>query len=266
VPQATQINVQVRAVRANGAASIWVGASHAPLGRIPVHVSKPWNIQPAATNFTVPGYFADLAGLGEADTGMTIATSGNALTVGVNLAFKCNTGSGGAVTGIGTAFPGGTSGSATPPTVTISISGDGTSASASVTFTYVTGSGSSTVWAVSLSITGGSGYTHATATVTVAANGCSGFTGGTTSYPCTITGMSAVSGEPVQVQILMDGAQILGPVMLATDANGNAVFSGQQLIAPAPSAGNHVFQVQAMTTSSSTVLSTSRSLQVVELA
>jgi hypothetical protein len=64
----------------------------------------------------------------------------------------------------------------------------------------------------------------------------------------------------------MDGAAILGPATVSTDATGIARLSPSELMTPAPAAGNHVFAVQASTTSSTPVVSTSRTFSLMNMA
>lgn len=263
VSAVTAVNVQVRSIRSNGATSVWVGVNNHTLPRPRPQLSAASQVTGTTVNPAVASAFADLPELGSGDASMTIDVDGNACLVGVNLAFACATGSGGGVSNVGRTFSGTTA--SVPPTVTISIAGDGAGASATLTFSYVSGSGAGTVWSASLAITPGSGYTHATATVVISGS-APGYSAGTTTYSCTISGLTPVSGQPIQIQVLMDGAQVLGPAVISTDVDGNAEYAATVLILPAPAAGNHVFEVQAMTTSADTIVSTARSFQLVELA
>ncbi len=201
--------------------------------------------------------WADLPELGTSNPAMTFTTFGNPILIASELLFTAVP-SGGSVNGIGTSFPA-TSGS-TPPSISISISGDGTGASASVNWNQSGGN-----WYPGLTLVGGSGYTSATATVTITSNSNPGYTSGTTTYNCTITSSATTSGVQLSARILMDGAVVAGPYPLTTDLSGNAIFTGTQLVTPTPPAGSHSFEVQAMTTSGLTIYSSSRSFQLVEL-
>lgn len=262
VSSVTIINVRVRSLYANGAFSDWVTGSHTAPRPRPL-LSGPNLVTGTTPNPAIGATMADLPELGAADTPMTITTRGNPCLMGVNLKFAALAG-GGTVTGIpGLSLP--TTTGVAPPGISISISGDGAGAGASVSFTR-SGSGPSFTWTPTLTIGSGAGYTTATATVTVTSNGDAGYTSGMFSYACTITGGTPASGVPVNVQVLMDTAAILGPVNLVTDSNGYANLDTAILILPAPSAASHIFQVQASTPSATAIDSTNRTFQLIELA
>lgn len=262
VSTALNIAVQVRALWANGAASDWVTAFNI-VGLSRVLLSAPALIGGTTVNPAVASSMADLPELGAANAAMTIAARGNPCLLGLNLKFAALAG-GGTVTGIpGLSLP--TTTGVAPPGISISISGDGAGAGASVSW-VPSGSGPSFTWTPTLSIGSGAGYTTATATVTITSNGDPGYTSGVSALPCTITAGTPASGIPVNVQVLMDGAAILGPVNLVTDSNGYATLNTTELILPAPSAASHSFQVQASTPSGTIINSTTRTFQLVELA
>ncbi|HKD62361.1 MAG TPA: hypothetical protein VKB47_17995 [Terracidiphilus sp.] len=264
VPSTQTMNLQIRAVRADGAASAWVTASTAAHGPRPRHFSGSTGTASSSSSVTVGSSFADLSGVGGSDPGMTITCDGQPALVSILLNFAAIA-SGGAVTGISGFSPGATTGTA-PPGITISISGDGTGASASVSWTP-TGSGPIFTWTPTVHITGGSAYTTATATVTTNSNGDSGYSTGTVSYSCTLgASTTPTSGAPIFVQVLMDEGVIMGPFEITTDSTGHANLYELALVTPTPSAGSHVFEVEAMTTASVTVTSTNRSFTFVGLA
>lgn len=256
------INVRVRSLWANGAFSAWVTGSHTPPRPRPL-LSGTNLVAGTTPNPAIGSTMADLPELGTANSAMTIATRGNPCLMGVNLKFAALAG-GGTVTAIpGLSLP--TTSGVAPPGISISISGDGAGAGASVIWVR-SGSGPSYTWTPSLAIGSGGGYTTATASVSVTSNGDAGYTSGMYTYSCTITAGTPASGVPVNVQVLMDGGAILGPVNLVTDSNGYANLDTTILILPAPSAASHSFEVQASTPSSTTIDSTNRTFQLVELA
>jgi hypothetical protein len=262
IPKTQGLNVQIRAVRANGAASAWVTLSISNAPRPRPLIASTSLIFGTTVNPTVASSFADLPELGSSDAGMTIVCDGNAALVSLSLGFAAVASGGGAVTGIpGLSLP--TTTGLGPPSISISIYGDGSGALAHVAWVNGGGSGSGTTWIPTLVISsGGSGYTTATATVNVISNGDAGYFNGTFSYSCTISSSTPTSGVPISVQVLMDGAVIIGPVTVTTDGTGHASYNTLQLIVPA--AGSRVFEVEAMT-SASGVTSTTRSITFVEL-
>jgi hypothetical protein len=221
---------------------------------------------------TVSSSFADLPELGTGNGAMTVSTKGNPCLMGANLNFSAVTSGGtvGGVTSIGWspfAFTLGTTNPPAPPSISISISGNGSGSGASVSWS-VQGNGApptSFTYTPTLGITPGSGYTSATATVTISnAPSGSGYANGTNTYGCSVNLSTPASGVPVQMRILMDGIATLGPFSTSSDSKGNAVFNVLQLLFP--TSGSHSFQVQAeQLGSGATVTSVSRQFQLVEL-
>ncbi len=204
----------------------------------------------------------DLPELGTSNAQMTVTTKGNPVLVAINLAFAAATGTttSGPVIGIGTSF---TSRAISPaPYIAITISGDGSGASASVAWTPLNGY----LWP-KLSIQGGTGYTAATATVTISnstGSNTSSYPNGTTTYTCVIGTGQAAAGALIEAQVLMDSGVVMGPFNATSDANGIATINGTQLLGAV--AGSHSFEVQALNKSSSlTVTSTARTFCLVEL-
>jgi hypothetical protein len=256
----TYLNARVRSMRGNGAVSDWAYYSnynwqHPPVGPLT------GTLVVVGTTPNPPVSTTGMAGLPELDS-IAVNLSGNPVFLALNMQFAAR-GAGGAVTGIGTSF-GNAKGSA-PPNVNISISGDGSGATASVSFSPGIPAGANTIWAPTLTLVGGSNYSVATATVTIVA-GSSDYTSGTHTYACTVAAITPSANVPVSVQVLMDGAAILGPATVSTDATGIARLSPSELMTPAPAAGNHVFAVQASTTSSTPVVSTSRTFSLMNMA
>ncbi|MDE2099247.1 MAG: hypothetical protein KGL39_18480 [Patescibacteria group bacterium] len=258
-------DVQIRSFWSNGAVSDWVSPStYNPIRPRPL-LSSANQVAGTTANPTLGSSMADLPELGASDAPMTITTKGNPCLFGVNLKFAAIS-SGGAVTSIGSLTLPNTTGYG-PPSFNIVISGDGSGAMAHVGWTAIGGSGSSTIWQPSLVISaGGSGYTTATATVTCSnPGGDPGYASGTTTYACGVSSTSPAAGVPVAVQVLMDDGVIFGPSTISTNADGYATLYVSDLILPAPAAGSHLFQVQAMTSSATAVTSTNRTFQLVEL-
>jgi hypothetical protein len=255
----TFLNARVRAIRGNGATSDWE-----------LYSNYDWQHPPAGPftgtlviSGTTPNprvSTTGMAGLPELAS-ISIDLSGGALLMALNMQFASR-GTGGAVTNIGTSF--GPAQGSGPPTVNISITGDGSGAAASVSFQADIGGGAGTIWDPTLTLVGGSNYTVATASVNIVA-GSSNYTSGNSTYPCTVSAITPVANVPVSVQVLMDGAAILGPATVSTDATGSAVLSPSQLISPVPTAGTHVFAVQASTTSATPIYSTSRTFSLVNM-
>jgi len=208
--------------------------------------------------------FADLPELGSTSIPMAVTNRGNPCFIGANLSFYGATGAGstGPVTSIGTYFSSTTSSTIGPPNVSISISGDGSGAGASVSW-QGQWTGSSVVFTPTMYLYGGSGYTHATATVVIT-NGSGSYYNGTTTYTCGVTVATPMSGIPIQVQLLMDGSVLYGPVATATDASGYATINFLSL--QFPISGSHAFAVQAQNLNSTYyVANTHRGFQLVEL-
>ncbi len=207
--------------------------------------------------------FADLPELGSGNAAMTFTTQGNPCFISINVGFYAATsgGSSGPITGIGVSFNSTVTG-ASPPGIGITISGTGTGASASVAWTS-TGAYPNFTWTPHLSITGGSGYSSATATVTIT-GGYGAYPNGTNTYSCSIDISTPQANVPVQIRVLMDGNPVYGPVQILSDYVGNSVLTGTQMLFP--TAGSHTFQVQAYNMNSSDVVqSTTRSFQLIEL-
>jgi hypothetical protein len=256
----TTLNARVRAIRGNGATSDWelysnYNWAHPPAGPFT------GTLVVVGTTPNAPVSTTGMAGLPEM-TSMSIDLSGGALLMALNMQFASR-GSGGAVTNIGTSF--GTATGSGPPTVNISITGDGSGASASLSFAPGIPAGAGTIWTPTLTLVGGSNYTVATATVNIVA-GSSNWTSGNSTYACTVSAITPVANVPVSVQVLLDGAAILGPITLSTDATGSARLSPSQLLSPNPPAGTHVFAVQASTTSATPIYSTSRTFSLVNMS
>lgn len=207
----------------------------------------------------------DLPELQASNPAMSITTDGNhpgQMTIA--LAFSASSGSGasGVVGGLGVNFTSSFPNTGSTPNILISISGDGTGASASVSWS-VTGFYPNLVATPSLTVYGGSGYTHATATVTIT-NGNTAYPNGTNSYTCSIYSPLPAAGVEVLVDVLMDSSAVLGPFAVITDVNGNALFNVTLLIFPL--LGLHTFEVRALNlTPAKTVVSTSRSFQFAAL-
>ena len=221
-----------------------------------------------ALSFTA---LTDLPELGAANPLMSVQSDGSH-PVQINLTLRFNAGtpgsSGGSVSSIGylpNAYSPGTSGGGLP-TINISISGDGSGASANVLWA-ATGWYPSMVFTPSINLVGGSGYTHATATVVVTGAPSGGpFSNGTTTYSCTIstaTSGSPTANAPIEVTVLEDGYYLIGPVQILTDNAGNAFFTNS--ISITPTFGSHSYQVQAWNKSTSNAVSTSRSFQLVPI-
>jgi hypothetical protein len=256
----TLLNVRVRAVRGNLAASDWTELDNFNWGQPPYGPqSGTWTWTGTTPN--APVSTTGMASLPELGS-MSADLTGKPVMMTLAMQFAAR-GTGGAVTDIGTSF--GTAIGSGPPTVDIVISGDGSGATASVSFTPGIPSGSSTVWTPTLTLSGGANYTVATSSVTITA-GSSSYTSGTHTYTCTVSAGTPSADVPVSVQVLMDGAVILGPSTVATDAGGAARLSPTELLSPAPSAATHVFAVQASTTSATAIVSTSRTFSLVNLA
>ena len=265
ISSVASVDVQIRSVRAGGAVSVWVqqlGHTIVRGGPVP---GPPLQIAGVTANPAVASAFADLPELGSANTAMTVALgTGRTCLLGVNLGFSSISG-GGAVTALGVSFPD-TTGYA-PPGVAITITGDGSGAYATVAWTQISGSGATAVWHATLTLSGGANYTTATASVVIAissSNGDTGYSAGTNSYSCSVSTPSPNVGIPVSIQVLMDGAVVLGPVTVITSAAGTVQFALMILI-PTPSVGNHSFQVQASTSSGTAIDSTNRTFQLVPL-
>lgn len=222
------------------------------------------------SNPTLSTSWADLPELDSGNSNMTVACKGNPLLIVVDLHFNAQSsgGSTGPVSGISglslTSFTDSIYSGGGPPTIAISISGDGTGAGATV-YWGMTTVGSNRTFTPSLTITGGSGYTTATATVTISnGNSTNGYTNGTNTYSCTITASSPETNQVLQCRVLMAGVAVLGPVQLTTDASGNARWNATQMLFAA--AGNRAFRVQAFNqTGTYNIYSTSRSFGLVEL-
>lgn len=214
--------------------------------------------------------WADLPELGSGNSAMTVNCKGNPVMIAVQTAFTSMSpgGATGPVTSIGwspNSFSIPTSSGAGPPTINISISGDGTGAGAGVGWSGQY-QGGTVQFTPQFSIAGGSGYTHATATITIS-NGSSynGYTNGTYGpYNCTVSVATPTPNQPFQCRVLMDGATVMGAAQILTDSNGNATWNGTQLLFPA--AGNHTFQVQGYAMQSGyPIYSASRGFSLVEL-
>lgn len=262
IPPLQHVTVGLRSMRSNGQTSDWVYVSNYLIVRPRPLLGSTSQIPGTTVNPSLGSSFADLPELGSSDPAMSIATQGNSALVGIQLAFKATSGSGstGGVTGIGWT-PSSTVPYGTPiPSISISISGDGGGASAYVTWSY---SMSDNAYHASLSITPGSGYTAATATVTIT-NGSGSYPNGTSTYTCSVSTATASPGATVTVQVLVDGSPAMGPFSQVTDSNGNAQFTQLSLLSLA--AGTHVFQVQALASSGSSVVSKSRQFQLVQLS
>jgi hypothetical protein len=235
--------------------------------------SVPWVTANPSVNTST---FADLPELGSGNSAMTIALAGNPVVIGANLNFYGATGSGtsGPVIGIGTTFTQPTAQRTVnqgPPQVYIVITGNGTGAGAGVSWAFTQqGIGPAPAYipygyfTPTLSITGGQGYTTASATVTIT-NGESAYPNGSNPYNCSIGVSTPVSGVPIQARILMDGIPVVGPVQVTTDSKGYASLTFP-LTLQFPSQAAHSFQVQAWNLNNAyTVTSTSRQFQLVEL-
>jgi hypothetical protein len=256
----TSLNVRVRALRGNLAASDWVEVTNFNWGHPPYGpLTGTWIF--VGTTPNAPISTTGMANLPELGN-LSVPFTGLPVMMALTMQFAAR-GTGGAVTNIGTSF--GTAKGSGPPTVNISISGNGSGASASVSFAPGIPAGANTIWTPTLSLVGGSNYTVATATVNIVA-GSSDYTSGNSTYPCTVSGGTPSSGVPVSVQVLMDGAVILGPSMVSTDASGASQLSPMELLAPPPTAATHVFSVQASTTSATPIVSTSRTLSLINLS
>ena len=217
--------------------------------------------------------FADLPELGSGNAAMTFTTQGNPCLISVMLGMEAMTGSAssGPITGCGVTFSSSVSGSS-HPTITVSISGNGSGASAVVTWsetiTQIYNPSTRTYtqqysWSPVLNITGGTGYSSATATVTIT-NASGSYVNGVNTYTCTIQTGTPVSGAEAQVQVLMDGGLVLGVLRAASDVSGSIPFTGTQMVFPP--AGAHSFQVQSYNpNAANTVTSSIRSFQIVEL-
>jgi hypothetical protein len=256
----TSLNVRVRALRGNGAASDWVEVSNFNWGHPPYGpLTGTWIF--VGTTPNAPISTTGMANLPELGN-LSVTFTGLPVMMALTMQFAAR-GTGGAVTNIGTSF--GTAKGSGPPTVNISITGNGSGASASVSFAPGIPAGANTIWTPTLSLVGGSNYTVATATVNIVA-GSSDWTSGTSTYACTVSAGTPSSGVPVSVQVLMDGAVILGPSTVLTDGSGASQLSPMQLLAPPPSAATHIFSVQASTTSATPIVSTSRTLSLINLS
>lgn len=265
ISSVASVDVQIRAVRPNGAASVWVQALGHTIVRGSPIPGPPLRINGVTANPAVASSFADLPELGSADSAMTVnLASGRSCLLGISLGFS-SISAGGAVNSLGVTFAD-TTGFA-PPNVTLSISGDGSGASASLSWANTSGSGPTAVWHPTLTLNGGANYTMASVTITTvitSSNGDTGYTAGTTSNSCTVSTPTVNAGVPVSIQVLMDGSVVLGPITVYTSASGTVQFSAYPLI-PTPSAGNHSFQVQASTSSGTAIASTGRTFQLVPL-
>lgn len=222
------------------------------------------NITGITVNPTVPTSWADMDELGSANPAMTFTTFGNPVFIGGNHTFLATTsgGSVGSVTSIGMSFSATTTHLA-PPAVSISIAGDGTGAGASVSWVNTGGSFmTGFVWQPYLTLSGGGGYTFATATITIS-NGSGSYSNGTTTPSCTVSVATPAAGVAVQVQLLMDGVPILGPIQATTDSTGTASFNLSQPIFP--TAGSHSFQFQHQQLGSGTVTVPNRQFHFIEL-
>lgn len=207
----------------------------------------------------------DLPELAATDADMSIYMDGNhPAQIGVDLQFAAGTSgaSSGAIWSLGYAPSGSTPSGSTTPSILITITGDGTGASAYVSWS-ANGYYPNIVLTPQLYLVGGSGYTHATATVTIT-NGNSSFPNGTSTYTCAVSAITPAVGVPVQIAVLMDGSPVLGPLTLTTDSTGAINYNGSKLIYP--SLGNHQFEVQAFNQNSTyAVTSTNRSFQLATL-
>lgn len=207
----------------------------------------------------------DLPDIGSSDGSMTLLLDGRSALVSVNLEFNAVTGSGTAgLISIDFSYFGATEGYG-PPSMSISIEGgDGTGAGASVTWSVESGTDN---WYIPhLYITPGSGYTVAPSAVITVSNGGSAYTDGTYTATTSISGGGTpVASAPLRLGILMDGAPVLGPVNIVTDAAGNALYTGSTILTP-PS-GSHTFAVQAYNPDSdNTVLSNNRTFQLIPVS
>lgn len=211
-----------------------------------------------------------LEGLNNVDnSALAVPFKGNPVLIGVNLNFLVgNAGATGPVTSIGwNLMPYNGYVDYIPPDITISISGNGSGASASVSWSQanINLTYNSCRWVPTLSIVGGSGYTGATATVTIQVNDpATGYSNGTNTYTCIISGITAQLGQIVQAQVLAGSNVILGPLQVASDATGNCTIIGTRLVAIPASTAN--ISVQARIVNSTYgCSSTGRLLQVIEL-
>jgi hypothetical protein len=191
------------------------------------------NKVPSSGSGTLTTTFADLPGLGAAN--ISASMKGNPALVGVSAEFQSAT-SGGNVTSIGFS-PGTCTGN--PPYINIVITGDGGGASATVTWNTSDG----VHFTSTLNLSGGSGYSYASASVAFQNNGGTYRGDGAGTYGCTVSQPVPVSGVSLSIQTLMDGSVLIDPVQVVTDANGRAKYHDLELFSIA--AGTHTFQVQA---------------------
>lgn len=198
---------------------------------------------------TLSNSYSDLGNLGTGNSSMTVTTKGNPLLIGVNLQFS-SISSGGYINGYTITDAGDYT---NVNNVVITVTGDGTGGAA--TPVWFTNNSGASLYLSSVDYSGGVNYTYASATVN----------GGTYSAQASINLSVATptpnSGVVMYIQILMDGNVLLEPVQITTDSNGQAQFNILQLYSI--SAGSHVFEVQAKSTSAVTVGNTL--FQLVEL-
>ncbi|MBW4049425.1 MAG: hypothetical protein HIU89_16350 [Proteobacteria bacterium] len=255
------------AVQHVGALTVAAGAL---VGTVGVAIDQSGNLKlktinktPATAPGTLTNVFLDMPGLGSAQ--LVETTKGNPLLIGITVDFQA-TSSGGQVTGIG--FTPGTAtapaGTSNNPFISISISGDGSFAGASIGGT-VTLSGSTLTWTPSAAnISGGNGYSSATADVTVDIPAGWSYSGeGSGSYDCTVSAPVAEPNISLSVQVLMDGLVLVAPVQLITDANGRARFHNFDMF-EVP-AGTHTFAIQAKYDGSTSAVFVDGNFVIVEL-
>ncbi len=213
-------------------------------------------------NPSVATTWADLPELGSGNSAMTMTLKGNPIFIGTNLVFASES-SGGVITSLNLPFALNPTTGSSPPGIGITITGDGSGASATVTWA-MSGSAPSFTWTPTLHLVGGSNYTTATVTSSVASNGDSGYTSGTYNSTCTVSTQSPNANVPIQFRALMDGSPVMGPVQVMTDGAGHAVVNATQMLFPA--VGPHGFQIQAqLGATTKTAVSTNRSFQLIEL-
>lgn len=155
------------------------------------------------------------------------------------------------------------------PGTTVTISGDGTGASATITWATTGTITTSSVWTPTIHLIVGTGYTYATATVTVYVPGVTTYYGQPSgSYTCTMHtytsgGGVATLGLEVHVQVLLNGSPVVGPISGATNSNGEVSFPLSSIVTPP--AGYNYWDVQVLVISAYAVYSISRSFQLIEL-
>ena len=126
----------------------------------------------------------------------------------------------GFVSGIGITFDTPLDYPLTPATISISISGDGMGASATVTWT-ASGVYPALVFTPQLNLVGGSGYSHATATVTIT-NGNATYPDGTNNYSCTISGSSGGTGSGGTGTYTISNSQTVGSEQMQVGSVGKS--------------------------------------------